>query len=80
MAQAADLGRSALVSGAVSDVFRVSYHVINAPRYVRGLGLRNNYFCTSPFGENLCANTLALNKTETSREVEQDHDGDTARE
>jgi len=76
VAQAADLGRSALVSGAVSDVFRVSYHVINAPRYVRGLGLRNNYFCTSPFGENICAGTLALNKVAASPEVEQDHDGD----
>src|SRR3569833_1525632 len=51
VAQAADLGRSSQVSGAASDVFRVSYHVINAPRYARGLGLRLNYFCISPFGE-----------------------------
>lgn len=60
VAQAADLGRNSPVSGAVSDVFRVSYHVINAPRYVRGLGLSNNYFCIGPFGDNLCAR--AFNK------------------
>lgn len=62
VAQAADLGRNSPVSGSASDVFRVSYHVITAPRYARGLGLRHNYFCTSPFGENVCARALAFNK------------------
>lgn len=66
VAQAADLGRSSQVSGAASDVFRVSYHVINAPRYARGLGLRLNYFCISPFGENVCARALAFNKLDVS--------------
>src|SRR3569833_1403170 len=66
VAQAAELGRSSQVSGAASDVFRVSYHVINAPRYARGLGLRLNYFCISPFGENVCARALAVNKLDVS--------------